>query len=133
MGACLSKPKTKEETVSTKTITPPTDNTNGITSPTPDKKPDTTTSDKKPPEATSNGVDKGKGVGGKNEEVKDEPIEDYYVLGKEIGRGGFSVVREGTHIKTGVKYAIKCISKEQMESEDEIKLLLREVQIMKKN
>jgi len=131
MGACLSKPKSREEPVVKHDK--PAENANGTNGTLPDKKPDTNaTSDKKPTEATSNGGDKGKGNVGKNDEVKDEPIEDYYVLGKEIGRGGFSVVREGTHIKTGVKYAIKCISKEQMESEDEIKLLLREVQIMKK-
>jgi len=59
-------------------------------------------------------------------------VEQFYDLGRELGRGGFSVVREGIKKATGEKYAIKCIGKEHMEGEDEIKLLLREVQIMKK-
>jgi len=60
-----------------------------------------------------------------------EPIENFYDLGKEIGRGGFSVVLEGTQKKTGEKFAVKCIKKTMVAGED-IKLLLREVQIMKK-
>jgi len=60
-----------------------------------------------------------------------EPIDNHYEMGKEIGRGGFSVVVEGTHKKTGEKFAIKCIKKTMVEGED-IKLLRREVQIMKK-
>jgi len=60
-----------------------------------------------------------------------EPIANYYEMGKEIGRGGFSIVVEGTNKKTGEKMAIKCIKKTMVEGDD-IKLLRREVQIMKK-
>lgn len=62
--------------------------------------------------------------------VRREPIEDFYELGKEIGRGGFSVVIECTEKKTGEKYAIKCIKKTMVEGDD-IKLLRREIAIMK--
>jgi len=64
-------------------------------------------------------------------EVKHDPIEDFYELGKEIGRGGFSVVIEGTDKATNKNYAIKCIKKATVEGED-IKLLRREIKIMKK-
>jgi len=60
-----------------------------------------------------------------------ESIEDFYELGREIGRGGFSVVVEGTCKKTGDKFAIKCIKKTMVEGED-IKLLRREIKIMKR-
>eukprot|EP01104_Vermistella_antarctica_P004139 TRINITY_DN14648_c1_g1_i1.p1 TRINITY_DN14648_c1_g1~~TRINITY_DN14648_c1_g1_i1.p1 ORF type:complete len:366 (+),score=135.55 TRINITY_DN14648_c1_g1_i1:47-1099(+) len=72
---------------------------------------------------------------GLNEEdpnvVRREPIEDFYDLGKEIGRGGFSIVVEGSHKKDGNKVAIKCIKKTMVEGDD-IKLLRREIHIMKK-
>lgn len=64
-------------------------------------------------------------------EVRNEPIEDYYELGKEIGRGGFSIVVEGTNKKTGEKFAVKCIKKTMVEGDD-IKLLRREIHIMKR-
>eukprot|EP01099_Mayorella_cantabrigiensis_P002953 TRINITY_DN232_c0_g1_i1.p1 TRINITY_DN232_c0_g1~~TRINITY_DN232_c0_g1_i1.p1 ORF type:complete len:350 (-),score=94.23 TRINITY_DN232_c0_g1_i1:637-1686(-) len=60
-----------------------------------------------------------------------EPIGDYYTLGREIGKGGFSVVRECTHKASGEKFAVKCIKKSMVEGDD-IKLLRREIQIMKK-
>lgn len=63
--------------------------------------------------------------------VINEPIEDYYTLGKEIGRGGFSVVVEGIKKKTNEKFAVKCIKKTMVEGDD-IKLLRREIHIMKK-
>jgi len=84
---------------------------------------------------TSQPTDNKSNPPGQKEEMLDgthtEPIENYYTLGKEIGRGGFSVVVEGTSKKTGEKFAIKCIKKTMVEGED-IKLLRREVQIMKK-
>jgi len=65
-------------------------------------------------------------------DVRKEPVDQFYQLGRELGRGGFSIVREGVRLSDGQKFAIKCIGKEHMEGEEEIKLLLREVQIMKK-
>jgi calcium/calmodulin-dependent protein kinase I len=64
----------------------------------------------------------------KKEAVK---IDDTYKLGKEIGRGAFSVVREGIRKVTGKKYAIKCISKKLIDKK-ELQLLEREIEIMKK-
>jgi len=60
-----------------------------------------------------------------------DPVSDYYDLGKEIGRGGFSVVVEGISKKTNEKFAVKRIKKVMVEGDD-IKLLRREIQIMKK-
>jgi len=60
-----------------------------------------------------------------------EPIEDYYQLGEEIGKGGFSVVYKAERIKDKKEFAIKCIKKKMVEGDD-IKLLRREIQIMKK-
>jgi serine/threonine protein kinase len=65
------------------------------------------------------------------EAVINEPIEDYYELGKEIGRGGFSIVVEATKKGTNEKFAVKCIKKTMVEGDD-IKLLRREIQIMKR-
>lgn len=62
----------------------------------------------------------------------DEPIgpklEDFYTVGKEIGRGAFSIVKEGTNKTTGQKVAIKSIRTRYIKN----KLLLREIDIMKK-
>lgn len=63
--------------------------------------------------------------------VRHEPVEDVYDLGKVIGKGGFSVVVEATEKATGDKYAVKCIKKTMVEGED-IKLLRREIKIMKR-
>jgi len=56
--------------------------------------------------------------------------EEKYELGKELGRGGFSVVREGLDKRTGEKVAIKFIEKKYVDQE-ELKLLQREIDIMK--
>eukprot|EP01102_Stenamoeba_stenopodia_P008097 TRINITY_DN22_c0_g2_i1.p1 TRINITY_DN22_c0_g2~~TRINITY_DN22_c0_g2_i1.p1 ORF type:complete len:352 (-),score=100.11 TRINITY_DN22_c0_g2_i1:131-1186(-) len=79
------------------------------------------------PKAAENKITDGEDV----DAVINEPIEDYYTLGKEIGRGGFSVVVEGIKKKTNEKFAIKCIKKTMVEGDD-IKLLRREIHIMKK-
>ncbi len=60
-----------------------------------------------------------------------QPIEDFYELGREIGRGGFSIVVEGTSKKSGSRFAVKCIKKSMVEGDD-IKLLKREIKIMKR-
>jgi len=54
---------------------------------------------------------------------------DHYVLGRELGRGSFSVVREASHKKTGLKYAVKCIKKEDM-TEVDVHALSFEVNIL---
>lgn len=51
------------------------------------------------------------------------PIEEDYVIGKELGRGRFSRVCECVHKLTGVRYAVKIIEKATIEPEE--KSLLR--------
>jgi serine/threonine protein kinase len=64
------------------------------------------------------------------ETARHEDVRLYYEFGREIGRGGFSVVVEGAKKGTNERYAIKCIKKSNVERDD-IKLLRREIQIMK--
>jgi len=59
-----------------------------------------------------------------------EPIDNKYELGEEIGKGGFSVVYKAKKIEGGEEFAVKCIKKKMVEGDD-IKLLRREIQIMK--
>jgi len=59
-----------------------------------------------------------------------EPIELHYDIGKQLGSGAFSVVKEGSNKKTKQKVAIKIIKKETVEGDD-IKLLRREVHNLK--
>jgi len=56
-------------------------------------------------------------------------VEDKYELGQELGRGGFSIVREGRNKSTGEKVAVKFIEKKFVDQE-ELKLLQREIDIM---
>jgi len=56
-------------------------------------------------------------------------VEDKYELGQELGRGGFSIVREGRNKVTGEKVAVKFIEKKFVDQE-ELKLLQREIDIM---
>jgi len=57
-------------------------------------------------------------------------ITDCYILGVELGQGGFSVVKEATSKVDGEKYAVKIIEKKALK--EDIKLLKREIEIMKK-
>lgn len=47
---------------------------------------------------------------------------DVYRLGETLGKGAFSVVREGTHKKSGQSFAIKIVMKSQLTPEDETAL-----------
>jgi len=57
------------------------------------------------------------------------PVDEKYDLGKELGRGGFSVVREAVNKITKEKVAVKFIEKKFVDQE-ELKLLQREIDIM---
>lgn len=57
-------------------------------------------------------------------------FEEQYTLGKMIGSGTFSVVRDAIHKPSGHKYAIKCIKREGLTAED-IEALTTEVAILK--
>jgi serine/threonine protein kinase len=54
------------------------------------------------------------------------PIEDEYVIGKELGRGRFSIVCECVHKVTGEHFAVKIIDKNTIEK-DEKELLRTEI------
>ncbi|KAL4128982.1 hypothetical protein PRIC2_004994 [Phytophthora ramorum] len=55
---------------------------------------------------------------------------DDYALGRELGSGTFSVVREATHKTTGERFAIKCIKRAQL-STDDLRALVAEVKILR--
>jgi len=67
----------------------------------------------------------------KKVESKPVAVEDKYELKKVIGRGAFSVVKEGIRKASGKRYAVKCISKKLIDKK-ELQLLEREIDIMKK-
>jgi Ca2+-binding EF-hand superfamily protein/predicted Ser/Thr protein kinase len=58
------------------------------------------------------------------------PIEDDYVIGKELGRGRFSVVCECVHKGTGQHCAVKIIDKATIEPEEK-SLLRTEIAVLK--
>lgn len=64
-------------------------------------------------------------------EAKPEKLEDRYEIGKELGRGGFSIVKKAKNKKTGEEVAVKCINKKNLKK-DELQLLTREINIMQK-
>jgi len=66
----------------------------------------------------------------KIEGAEDGDIKDKYIVGDEIGRGGFSVVCEATRKEDGEKFAVKIVEKTLIQ--EDIKLLKREIEIMKK-
>jgi len=56
-------------------------------------------------------------------------VEEKYELGKELGRGGFSIVREAVNRVNKERVAVKFIEKKFVDQE-ELKLLQREIDIM---
>ncbi|KYQ94367.1 putative protein serine/threonine kinase [Tieghemostelium lacteum] len=58
-------------------------------------------------------------------------VDDFYVVGKELGRGAFSVVKEGTRKTNNEKVALKYIEKKFVKKKH-IEQLRREIDIMKK-
>ncbi|CAE7669535.1 mlkA, partial [Symbiodinium microadriaticum] len=58
------------------------------------------------------------------------PIEQDYVIGRELGRGRFSRVCECVHKVTGVRYAVKIIEKATIEPEEK-SLLRTEIAVLK--
>jgi len=108
----------------------------------PTKQPTTTETASSPPQAGSSSGGGIGGTSGKNRKSPIDPDEDEnfilfenikikYNLGNEIGRGGFSVVYHAEKKKNGEEFAVKKIEKKKVEGDD-IKLLRREIQIMKK-
>lgn len=62
---------------------------------------------------------------------KATPIEELYHLGRHLGKGRFSVVKEGTHIVSGKKVAIKVIDKIEIKKPSEKEAMRTEIAIMK--
>ena len=54
-----------------------------------------------------------------------------FIIGEEIGKGTFGVVRIATHIITGEKVAVKMLYKEKIVEESDKKRLEREIKILK--
>ncbi len=54
-----------------------------------------------------------------------------YTLGKRIGKGSFSVVREGTNKETGTTIAVKCINKTKLQKKD-MQNIREEISILSK-
>jgi len=52
-----------------------------------------------------------------------------YKLGKKLGEGTFSVVREATHVESGERVAVKCITKSGLSADDDDALKI-EVAVM---
>jgi len=84
----------------------------------------------KPAENSQSADSKTKGLVGQQIGNTTAQITDSYVIGDELGQGGFSVVRECTSKVDGEKYAVKIIEKNALK--EDIKLLRREIEIMKK-
>jgi len=60
---------------------------------------------------------------------KSHKFSEVYKIGKELGSGAFSVVKEGTLKKTGDSYAIKIVTKAKLTAEDEA-ALKDEIQVL---
>ena len=54
-----------------------------------------------------------------------------FILGEEIGKGTFGVVRVATHIITGEKVAVKILYKNRIKEENDKKRLEKEIKILK--
>ena len=57
-------------------------------------------------------------------------IRDRYVLGRELGRGQFGVIRLCVDKRTGEPFACKLISKSKLQNERDVEDVQREVKIM---
>ena len=58
------------------------------------------------------------------------PIEDDYVIGRELGRGRFSTVHECVHKKSKIRFAVKIIDKTSIAQEEKA-LLRTEIAVLK--
>ncbi|TYZ59751.1 hypothetical protein PybrP1_009826 [[Pythium] brassicae (nom. inval.)] len=61
--------------------------------------------------------------------AKTGKVTTYYSLGKVIGSGSYSVVREGVHKHSKDKFAIKCIKRSELTEEDD-EAIMTEVAIL---
>jgi 5'-AMP-activated protein kinase catalytic alpha subunit len=54
------------------------------------------------------------------------------MLGNTLGKGSFSLVKQGTDIETNYKYAVKCIPKDNMKTKADLERFEREVRVILK-
>ena len=66
----------------------------------------------------------------KEDERRNRVVEDYFLLGEELGRGAFAVVRKARAIPSGELCAVKIIDKRLVKAE-EAQMLIREIDIMR--
>jgi len=59
-------------------------------------------------------------------------IAEVYNLGEELGRGRFSVVRQATHLRENVGYAVKEVENESLDDEENLEALETEIKILRK-
>ena len=55
-----------------------------------------------------------------------------FIIGKTKGKGTFGKVKQGTHIVTGDKVAIKILEKDKIKDQSDIDRINREITILKK-
>ena len=65
-----------------------------------------------------------------NSTVKNKKIIEDYVIKDTIGKGTFSVVKLGEHIKTKTKVAIKILDKEKIKTKEDLTRIKREIKIL---
>eukprot|EP00531_Pseudo-nitzschia_arenysensis_P015637 CAMPEP_0116121086 /NCGR_PEP_ID=MMETSP0329-20121206/3514_1 /TAXON_ID=697910 /ORGANISM="Pseudo-nitzschia arenysensis, Strain B593" /LENGTH=354 /DNA_ID=CAMNT_0003614885 /DNA_START=92 /DNA_END=1156 /DNA_ORIENTATION=+ len=65
---------------------------------------------------------RGKSSGDADKSSSGKHFNEVYKLGKQLGEGAFSVVKEGSKRSTGESYAIKIVTKAKLSKEDEVAL-----------
>ena len=75
--------------------------------------------------------EKEKSIKNKKNIFKGKILGGQFIIGEEIGKGTFGVVRIATHIITGEKVAVKMLFKEKIVEESEKRRLEREIKILK--
>jgi len=83
-------------------------------------KPSPVVNSSSPSKSNSGGATKEKGLVESSKSGKH--FNELYKLGKELGAGAFSVVKEGSHKQSGESFAVKIVTKDKLSDEDEIAL-----------
>ena len=65
-----------------------------------------------------------------NSNAQNKKIIEDYIIKDTIGKGTFSVVKLGEHIKTKKKVAIKILDKEKIKSKEDLTRIKREIKIL---
>ena len=76
-------------------------------------------------------VDKEKEIRIKKSVTKGKILGGQFIIGEEVGKGTFGVVRIATHIITGEKVAVKMLYKHKIKEDSDKKRLEKEIKILK--